>query len=199
MTGAEQSPVPLIPAGAARAADADREAIAERLRIAAGDGRIDLAELEERLGQAYAARTYGQLEVLVSDLPVRPPSIPAAHALPEPETLVLTTRASNLRQSGQWTVPRRIIAESTTGIITIDFTRASCTHREVAVEAATRSGRIRLLLPVGWAARIGPLSTNTGHIINKAAEPAAPGAPTIVVTGQPVSGYIKIKNRRPRR
>jgi hypothetical protein len=50
-----------MPANAARAADADREAVAERLRIAAGDGRIDLAELDERLGLAYAAKTYGEL------------------------------------------------------------------------------------------------------------------------------------------
>jgi hypothetical protein len=46
----ERASAPLIPADAARAADADREAVAERLRIAAGDGRIDLAELEDRRG-----------------------------------------------------------------------------------------------------------------------------------------------------
>lgn len=118
--------------------------------------------------------------------------------LPEPEELVLKTRASNLKQSGQWTVPRRITAESTTGIITIDFTRASCAHREVVVQAVTRTGRIRLLLPDGWAARIGPSSRNNSHIRNKAAETPDTGAPTVVVTGHPVSG-IKIKQRRRRR
>jgi hypothetical protein len=71
MANPDQSSAPLIPADAARAADADREAVAERLRIAAGDGRIDLAELDERLTQAYAAKTYGQLQALVADLPAR--------------------------------------------------------------------------------------------------------------------------------
>jgi hypothetical protein len=196
MTETERSPAPLIPADAARAADSDREAVAERLRIAAGDGRIDLAELEERLGKAYAAKTYGQLEVLVADLPLQTASVTPAGALPEPETLVLKTRAPNLKQSGQWTVPRRITAESTIGIITIDFTQASCAHREVVVEAVTGTGWIRLWLPDGWAARISPSSTNTSHIHNKAAEIADAGAPTIIVTGHPVHGYIKIKHHR---
>ena len=52
-----------------RASDAEREAAAERLRVAAGDGRLDPDELEERLEQAYAARTVGELEALTRDLP----------------------------------------------------------------------------------------------------------------------------------
>jgi hypothetical protein len=198
MTEADQSSAPLVPAGAARAGDADREAVAERLRIAAGDGRIDLAELDERLTQAYAAKTYGQLETVVADLPVRSASI-RHDGLPEPETLVLKTTITNLKQSGQWVVPRRITAETTVGIITIDFTQASCTHREVVVEAMAGSGWVRLWLPDGWAARISPSSTNTSHISNKAAETAQPGAPTIIVTGHPGSGYIRIKHRNRKR
>ncbi|MDR7322881.1 MULTISPECIES: DUF1707 SHOCT-like domain-containing protein [Catenuloplanes] len=52
-----------------RAADADREAVAERLRVALGEGRLDLAEFDERLGRAYAAKTYGELDGLLNDLP----------------------------------------------------------------------------------------------------------------------------------
>jgi hypothetical protein len=103
--------------------------------------------------------------------------------------------SANLKQSGQWIVPPRITAESTTGFITIDFTRASCAHREVAVEAVSKHGWIRIVLPDGWAARIGPASTNTSHISNKAAETADPGSPTVIVTGHPVFGYIRIKQR----
>jgi hypothetical protein len=196
MSDTEPSSAPLIPQDAARAADADREAVADRLRIAAGDGRIDLEELDERLGRAYAAKTYGELEVLVADLPVRSAASPLRADLAEPEALVLKTRAPNLRQSGQWNVPRQIIAESTAGNITIDFTQASCVHREVDVEAASRTGWIRLLLPDGWAARISPSSTNTSHIRNKAADTAALGAPTVIVTGHPVHGFVTIRQRR---
>ncbi len=52
-----------------RAADADRERVAEQLRSAHADGRLDLAEYDERVQQAWAARTYGDLDALTVDLP----------------------------------------------------------------------------------------------------------------------------------
>jgi hypothetical protein len=55
-----------------RASDADRERVAERLRTAAGDGRLTPAELEERLEGAFSARTEAELEPLVADLPAPP-------------------------------------------------------------------------------------------------------------------------------
>ena len=52
-----------------RASDSDREHIAERLRKATAEGRLVAEELEERLGAALRARTYGELDALVADLP----------------------------------------------------------------------------------------------------------------------------------
>jgi hypothetical protein len=199
MTSQDQSAAAISPADTARAADADREAAAEKLRVAATEGRIGFEELDDRLGQAFSARTYGQLRALVADLPVQPASMPRHDAIPEPETLVLKTTAPNIKQSGRWAVPRRITAETKAGGIKIDFTQATCAHGEVTVEAVTRTGWIRLILPDGWAARIGPSSTNTSHISNKAAEIAHPGLPTVIVNGHPLFGYIKIKQRRRRK
>ena len=51
------------------ASDADREHVAERLRQAAAEGRILAHELEERVARALRARTYGELDQLVDDLP----------------------------------------------------------------------------------------------------------------------------------
>jgi hypothetical protein len=55
--------------GHLRASDADRELVAERLRTAATEGRIATDELDERLGATLSARTYGELEAVISDLP----------------------------------------------------------------------------------------------------------------------------------
>jgi hypothetical protein len=55
-----------------RAADSDREHVADRLRHAAAEGRILTEELEERLGLALTARTYGELDAVVADLPATP-------------------------------------------------------------------------------------------------------------------------------
>jgi hypothetical protein len=53
-----------------RAADSDRDATADRLRRASGEGRLGVEELEQRLERAYAARTLGDLRALTGDLPV---------------------------------------------------------------------------------------------------------------------------------
>jgi hypothetical protein len=72
-----------------RASDADRDAIAERLRRAAVEGRLQPEELEERLHAALRARTYGDLEELVADLP-QPPvrwERPRTRTLPDPSVV----------------------------------------------------------------------------------------------------------------
>jgi Domain of unknown function (DUF1707) len=52
-----------------RAADADRHQVAERLKAALDEGRLSLGEYDERVREAYAARTYAELLVLTNDLP----------------------------------------------------------------------------------------------------------------------------------
>src|SRR5947209_2169829 len=52
-----------------RASEADRNLVAERLYEATVDGRLLTEELDHRLGVALSARTYGELEPLVADLP----------------------------------------------------------------------------------------------------------------------------------
>ncbi|WP_212995689.1 DUF1707 SHOCT-like domain-containing protein [Winogradskya consettensis] len=52
-----------------RAGDADREAVAETLKAALNEGRLDLHEYDERLQQTYAAKTFRDLEGLTTDLP----------------------------------------------------------------------------------------------------------------------------------
>lgn len=52
-----------------RASDADRDAVVERLRRALSQGRLTLAEFDERAAAAYAAKTHGDLAELTRDLP----------------------------------------------------------------------------------------------------------------------------------
>jgi hypothetical protein len=56
-----------------RASDQERERTVEALRRHAAAGRIDAAELEERLGLALAAKTQGDLAQIVEDLPAEQP------------------------------------------------------------------------------------------------------------------------------
>jgi hypothetical protein len=61
------------------AADADRAAVVTRLDASLTDGRLTLAEYEDRSARAHAARTYGELAELTADLPA-----PVRTALPRP-------------------------------------------------------------------------------------------------------------------
>ncbi|TFV45988.1 DUF1707 domain-containing protein [Blastococcus sp. TF02A-35] len=68
-----------------RAADADRTAVATALGEHMAAGRLTVAEYEERLERAYAARTYGELAVLTDDLPPAGlPAVPAPAPAPSP-------------------------------------------------------------------------------------------------------------------
>ena len=58
-----------------RIADADRDRTVERLRAAAAEGRLDPDELEERVSNALSARTQGDLDAVLRDLPA--PHVPA--------------------------------------------------------------------------------------------------------------------------
>ena len=69
-----------------RVSQEEREEVVELLRTHAGEGRLDLAELEERLEAALSARTRGDLDALLTDLPdsrrrSRPPRAVRAVAL----------------------------------------------------------------------------------------------------------------------
>ena len=56
-----------------RVGDAEREAVASQLREHYADGRLTLDELNERLDQAFAARTWADLNTVTRDLPVARP------------------------------------------------------------------------------------------------------------------------------
>ena len=68
-----------------RAADADRDLVAGVLAAAYGEGRLSRDEYDTRLAEAFSARTYADLDLLVSDLPIR--QAPAARPPATPESL----------------------------------------------------------------------------------------------------------------
>ncbi|MET9025559.1 DUF1707 domain-containing protein [Nocardia sp. NPDC004168] len=74
-----------------RASDADREKIIDRLRLAMNEGRLSLAEFDDRLQQVYAAKTYGELTPLLSDLPAQREARPVrAKGIPQWITIMWT-------------------------------------------------------------------------------------------------------------
>jgi DUF1707 SHOCT-like domain len=66
--------------GHLRASHADREQVIEALKAAFIQGRLAKAELDVRVGQALAARTYADLAALTADLPVGLDAVPLPRA-----------------------------------------------------------------------------------------------------------------------
>ncbi len=66
--------------GSIRAGNADREQVVAQLNAAFAEGRLDVAELDERVAAAYAAKTLGELGPLTADLPPSP--VPARRSAP---------------------------------------------------------------------------------------------------------------------
>ncbi|GAA1753519.1 DUF1707 domain-containing protein [Streptomonospora arabica] len=188
MSDAQERPAPAL-----RIADADRDAAAERLREAVAVGRLELAELDERLTAVYAAKTRADLEPLTADLPSEPAQPRSGVEAPP---LVLETTSGSLKRDGYWQVPERITVECTSGTVKLDFTAAECPHREVAVEAYAKSGSVVLVVPHGWWVNLDDASASSGTVVNKVKGPPAAGAPGLRVSGTVKSGSIKARHPR---
>ena len=127
-----------------RVSDADRHAVAEVLRKAAGEGRIDLDELDERLEATYGAKTYADLVPLTADLPVAgtPHATPAPTtprpSLPVPGGPTYTSSfavMSETKRQGAWEVPAKHNAAALMGSVVLDLREAHLTAHETVIEA----------------------------------------------------------------
>ncbi len=136
-----------------RATHEDRDRVVEVLRLAAGDGRLTVEELDERVGAALTARTYGELTALVSDLPAArdaPTGPPGAPGAPGPKDLVrIECHHSGARRDGQWLVPRRMQIQVTIGNVLLDFTQAILSWPALQIDAQIHSGTLTLVTRPG--------------------------------------------------
>jgi len=121
-----------------RISDADRHQVAEILREAAGEGRLDLDELDERLEAAYAAKTYADLVPLTLDLPdqlpastaaASPPASPAGAGGAERHLAIL----SGVERKGVWTVPGEMTIFCLMGGADLDLREARWSQRECTI------------------------------------------------------------------
>ncbi|MEW9555585.1 DUF1707 domain-containing protein [Nonomuraea sp. NPDC050783] len=199
-----------------RAGDRDRERVAEMLRVAVAEGRITLEELHERVDRAYTARTLGDLDEVIADLPVPElsgPPVPATvtvtataglPALPDGGgVLELHTVSGRVEQAGRWTVPAHLSAKAGRwGKVRVDFTRADCPYREVVLDVEITSwfGDIVVVVPRGWRVRDEDVLRRwMGAVHNHPPVPLAPDGVTVRLTGYVQTGDVWVRYRRPAR
>ena len=137
-----------MPQDQLRASHEDRDRVVELLRVAAGDGRLTAEELDERLEIALTARTYGQLDALVKDLPAA--GAVAGAPVPEPKELVrIDCHSSVTKRDGSWVVPQRMEMRVTSGHVTLDFTEAVISQPSLLIDAEVSESRLMLVTKPG--------------------------------------------------
>jgi hypothetical protein len=179
-----------------RISDADRDVTASILREAAGDGRLDLDELDERLSAVYAAKTYGDLEPITRDLPVS-----SSHPAPRsdriggvPTSTIAVGVMGGFQRKGGWVVPQSFNAVAFWGGGELDLRDARFAGPMVTIHAYAVMGGIEILVPEDADVHVTGLGLMGGFEHN-AAGAGAPGAPQIIVKGVAFWGGVSVKRR----
>lgn len=185
-----------------RACDADREHAAEALRAAAGEGRITLEELDDRIQRAYAASTYADLEALTRDLPAQPA---AAGARPPavrgpgpgrvggvPDATFSLAVMGEARRDGRWVVPAAFTALALMGAAELDLRQARFSEREVTIHAIAIMGGVRVTVPEDLDVSVSGLAL-LGEADRRAAGPGAAGAPRVRVICYALMGGVEVR------
>jgi Domain of unknown function (DUF1707)/Cell wall-active antibiotics response 4TMS YvqF len=185
-----------------RASDADRERVANVLREAAGDGRLTMDELDERLDAVYAAKTYAELEPITHDLPDSgtanvPGSSPSAAGDParfggEGTSGGAVAILGGFSRKGEWTVPKDFTAFMFMGGGEIDLRDARFAEREVSIHIVAIMGGCEVIVPEDATVRVTGVGI-LGAFEHSGAGGGAPGGPVITVNGVAFMGGVDVK------
>jgi hypothetical protein len=140
-----------------RASNADRNAIAERLRDAFTDGRLDEEEFDVRIQAALSARTRADLEPLLADLgtygatspmPSHAPSPPVASG-DGPRHAWVVAVMGGAERKGRWRMPAEATAVAIMGGVVLDLRAATLTSQVTTIRAAALMGGVDVIVPPG--------------------------------------------------
>jgi Domain of unknown function (DUF1707)/Cell wall-active antibiotics response 4TMS YvqF len=193
---------PAVPdKGNLRASDADRERVADVIRQAAGEGRLTMEELDERLDAVYAAKTYAELEPITRDLPQTPGAAPAPVPAGDPQRFggEPTSHGAfaimgGFSRKGDWVVPEEFTAFAFMGGGEIDLREARYAARTATIHAVTFMGGIEVTVPEDANVRVTGIGI-MGAFDHQSGGTGEPGGPTIIVNGLAVMGAVEVKRR----
>ncbi|MFI7111493.1 DUF1707 domain-containing protein [Nonomuraea sp. NPDC050227] len=184
----------LIPARPVRPSDEDREQAARRLQEAAAAGRIELAELDQRLGEIYTARTQGELAHAGRDLP-EPARTDSLVVRDEPHSRFAFSVFGWFSRKGRWIAPRVFTSLSVFGGGEIDLRDARFAGREIRVRAFALWGYTEVVVPDDVEVEVKGLGLFGAF--DRSADNRRQGAPRVVVSGLALFGGVGTKTKRP--
>ncbi len=196
-----------------RVSDAEREHVGQLLQRAVGLGMLSLGEFTERMDTALAAKTRGELNAVLIDLPgVRLVGQPAAPrsafvnsaptfparphpvAGPNPAGNVIRSRMSGVNRRGPWQVPPRLYLNNWMSGVTLDFTEAIMSTQVVEIRVDDFCGSLTLIVPAEATVDLNGLELIGAGVNNKVRTGPPLGPLHLVVHGRMRFGSVTAKH-----
>ncbi len=188
-----------------RISDDDRHRVAEVLREAAGEGRIDLEELDERLEAAYGAKVYADLVPILADLPhAQLPAVRAgASVAREPGSAAGRSYDKSFSimggqtRKGVWEIGPEHNAFTLMGGIDLDLREAVFGANEVVITAVAVMGGIDIYVNAHTKVSVEGtgIMGDFDQARDKVAAQLGPDSPTVRVKGVALMGAVTVKRR----
>ena len=166
-----------------RVSDVQRERVAVTLREHCAEGRLTLEELSERLDEAYRARTAGELEAAVRELPAE--AAPRPRRSPKRFTVAIF---GGVERRGRWRVPRRSFVLTLFGGSDLDLRHAEIDSDVVTIWVFDIFGGADVYVPEGVEVDVGGFALFGGIDEHGADTPPRPGSPLVRVRGLTLFG-----------
>jgi hypothetical protein len=182
-----------LPRAEMRASHEDRDIIVDQLRVAAGDGRIDGDELDQRIEAAMSARTYGELDLLIKDLPPATRQASLAKRTEAEASQNITIAHGNTHKRGAWLVPRQLLVTVRHGNVVLDFTEAVFHGpREVEIVVDARHANVRMIVPDGSTVDASQLAIRHANVAERNLGPNGPDAVRLVLSGSAAHANVRV-------
>jgi hypothetical protein len=187
-----------------RVSDAEREHVGMLLQRAVGLGMLSLGEFTERMDTALVAKTRGELNAVLIDLPgIRqtaqpnpaPPIYPRPSyaRVPADRSAVIRSRMSSVERKGAWRVPPTIHLHNRMSSVTLDFTQAMISTQVVELRMNDVFSSLTLILPQAATADLDGLELIGSSVNNKVRTGPPIGPLHVIVHGRTKFGSVTAK------
>lgn len=190
-----------------RVSDDDRHKVADVLREAAGEGRLELDELDERLEATYAAKTYADLVPITADLPMTREQTSTPTPLPPPvgpASMVPAVRHDNtisimggVTRKGIWELGPTHTAFAMMAGIDIDLREVRFTSRETVIYANAIWAGIDIVVNEYTHVIVDGVGIMGGfdHARDKVEPQLGPDSPTVRVKGFALMAGVTVQRK----
>jgi class 3 adenylate cyclase len=156
-------------------------------------GRLTLDEFSDRMGVALEARTRGDLEGAMANLPAVPTPMEESSRRRSRRRFVAVMSGSTAK--GRWRLSGRTTAVAVMGGCDMDLRQAEIDGPEVVITAIAFWGGIDIVVPEGFDVELEGFSFMGGRDIKLRNVPLIPGSPRIRVRGFAIMGGINVRSK----